>query len=292
MNLKITDVRAHKGDSAFLIDNGRTAVLYDTGFAFTGYRVAENIKKELGNRSLDYIFLTHSHYDHAAGSAYILRHYPRAKVVASEYAAAVFKREGAKRVMRELDRKFASVCGVSQYDDLFDELTVHIAVNDGDVINAGDMQFTALELKGHTNCCMGYYLESEKLLLSCETLGVYDGKATIVPSFLVSFEDTLRSIEKAENMQISSLLLPHYGLLSEEQKNFYLQNARAASAETYEEIKSLLKEGKTKAQAVEYFRNKFYSDKIKAVYPEDAMLLNTSIMITLIARESGIKLEE
>ena len=194
--------------------------------------------------------------------------------------------------MRELDRKFASVCGVSQYDDLFDELTVHIAVNDGDVINAGDMQFTALELKGHTNCCMGYYLESEKLLLSCETLGVYDGKATIVPSFLVSFEDTLRSIEKAENMQISSLLLPHYGLLSEEQKNFYLQNARAASAETYEEIKSLLKEGKTKAQAVEYFRNKFYSDKIKAVYPEDAMLLNTSIMITLIARESGIKLEE
>ena len=292
MNLKITDVRAHKGDSAFLIDNGRTAVLYDTGFAFTGYRVAENIKKELGNRSLDYIFLTHSHYDHAAGSAYILRHYPRAKVVASEYAAAVFKREGAKRVMRELDRKFASVCGVSQYDDLFDELTVHIAVNDGDVINAGDMQFTALELKGHTNCCMGYYLESEKLLLSCETLGVYGGKATIVPSFLVSFEDTLRSIEKAENMQISSLLLPHYGLLSEEQKNFYLQNARAASAETYEEIKSLLKEGKTKAQAVEYFRNKFYSDKIKAVYPEDAMLLNTSIMITLIARESGIKLEE
>ncbi len=291
MNIKITDVRAHKGDSAFLIDNGKTSVLYDTGFAFTGYKVAENIKRELGHRSLDYIFLTHSHYDHAAGSAYILRHFPQAKVVASEYAAEVFKREGAKRVMRELDAKFAATCKVTEYDDLFDNLTVHIAVKDGDIINAGDMQFTAVELKGHTNCCMGYYLKSERLLLSCETLGVYDGKTTIVPSYLVSFEDTLRSIEKAENMQIDSLLLPHYGLLSEEQKNFYLQNARAASAETYEEIKALLKEGKTKAEAVEYFKNKFYNDNICSIYPEDAMLLNTSIMVSLIAKESGIEIE-
>ncbi len=291
MNIKITDVRAHKGDSAFLIDNGKTAVLYDTGFAFTGYKVAENIKRELGQRNLDYILLTHSHYDHAAGSAYILRHFPCAKVVASEYAAGVFKREGAKRVMRELDRKFADTCNVSEYDDLFDDLTVHIAVKDGDVINMGDMQFTAVELKGHTNCCMGYYLASEKLLLSCETLGVYDGESTIVPSYLVSFDDTLRSIEKAENMQIDSLLLPHYGLLNEEQKNFYLQNAKAASAGTFEEIKALLKEGKSKTEAVEYFRSKFYNDNIRAIYPEDAMLLNTNIMVSLIAKESGIELE-
>ena len=69
--LKITDVRALPGDSAFLVDDGKTSILYDTGFGFTGDRVAENVKKELGNRSLDYIFLTHSHYDHALGSVYL-----------------------------------------------------------------------------------------------------------------------------------------------------------------------------------------------------------------------------
>ena len=65
---RVTDVRALPGDSAFLLDNGRIMILCDTGYAFTGARVAENIRRPLGDRPLDYIFLTHSHYDHAAGS--------------------------------------------------------------------------------------------------------------------------------------------------------------------------------------------------------------------------------
>ena len=43
--ITITDVRDIPGDSAFLIDDGKTAILYDSGFAFTGCRIAENIKK-------------------------------------------------------------------------------------------------------------------------------------------------------------------------------------------------------------------------------------------------------
>ena len=62
--IRITDVRPTMGDSAFLLDDGKTAILYDTGFAFTGPALAVNVKKVLGERSLDYIFLTHSHYDH------------------------------------------------------------------------------------------------------------------------------------------------------------------------------------------------------------------------------------
>ena len=76
MKIKITDVRALPGDSAFLVDDGKTAILYDSGFAFTGEAVAEKIAAALGDRSLDYIFLTHSHYDHALGAAYVLRAYP------------------------------------------------------------------------------------------------------------------------------------------------------------------------------------------------------------------------
>ena len=74
-------------------------------FGFTGYAVAENIKKCLGERPLDYIFLTHSHYDHALGSAYILRHYPNAKVVAGKYAVDIFKRDGTK-IISYIDKKF------------------------------------------------------------------------------------------------------------------------------------------------------------------------------------------
>ena len=68
--ITVTDVRVVSGDCAFLLDNGTTSVLYDTGFAFNGYAIAENIKKVLGSRKLDYILLTHSHYDHVLAADY------------------------------------------------------------------------------------------------------------------------------------------------------------------------------------------------------------------------------
>lgn len=287
MNLKITDVRALKGDSAFLIDDGKTAILYDSGFAFTGYKVAENIKNEIQDRKLDYIFLTHSHYDHALGSVYVKKLYPEAKVVAGEYAAKIFAKESARRVMRDLDRKFAKACGVTDYEDLIDELRADITVSDNDLIQAGEMNFRVINLPGHTRCSVGFYLESEKLLLSSETLGVFDGESAVVPSYLVGIGLTLDSIDKATSLDIERILLPHYGLLQKEQTKVYLENAKKSAVETFEEIAGLLKEGKSKAECVEFFKNKFYKGYIRTIYPIDAMMLNTSITVDLIAREIG-----
>ena len=76
------------------------------------------------NRKLDYIFLTHSHYDHAAGSPYVLEYFPDAKVVAGEYASKIFAKPTAKSVMRDLDKKIAAQNGVYEYEDLIDNLKV------------------------------------------------------------------------------------------------------------------------------------------------------------------------
>lgn len=285
LNIKITDVRAHLGDSAFLLDNGNTAVLYDSGFAFTGYAVAENIKAILGDRKLDYIFLTHSHYDHVLGSVYALEYWNDAKVVAGEYAARIFQKDSAKAVMRDLDRKFAKKCGVGEYTDLIDNLRVDISVNDGDVINAGDMVFKAIALPGHTKCSFGFYLAENKLLLGSETLGVYNGEGGVVPSYLVGYNTALASIEKASALDIEKILMPHYGLLDKEQTAKYLSEAKKSAVETASEIASVLKNGGTKADAVEYFKNKFYHGYIKKIYPIDAMELNTGITVDLIQKE-------
>lgn len=45
LDIKVSDMRCVKGDSAFLLDDGETSVLYDTGFGFTGFEVAKNIKR-------------------------------------------------------------------------------------------------------------------------------------------------------------------------------------------------------------------------------------------------------
>ena len=285
MEIKVTDVRCQKGDAAFLIDDGKTSILYDTGFGFTGYAVAENIKKVLGERPLDYIFLTHSHYDHALGSAYVLRHFPNAKVVAGTYAADVFKRDGAKRVMKELDSKFAKQCGVTDYEFLGDELRVDILVDDGDIVKAGDMEFEVISLPGHTRCCVAFYSAKEGLLLSNETLGVYDGDTTIMPVFLVSFSDALSSIEKIEERKVTSIVAPHLGLLNQTQTDFFLGNMKSAAQNTADHFLDSIKNGLCDDEIIEQYKQKYWHGYIKEIYPEDAMALNTSIMIRLIKNE-------
>lgn len=288
MELRITDVRALKGDSAFLIDSGKTAVLCDTGFAFTGYRIADNIKAVLGERNLDYIFLTHSHYDHAAATPYIKKRFPKTQVVASEYAQGIFSKPTAKAVMRSLDRKVAQAEGVTEYEDLFDDLSADITVKDGDIIQAGDMCFTCVSLPGHTRCSVGYYLRSKKILVGCETLGVFDGENTVVPSYLIGVKEVLASIDKVRAMDIENILLPHYGLLDKEKTAKYLRLAKESAEDTFREIADLLRQGKSREDCVEYFKNKFYKGYIKTIYPIDAMLLNTGITVDLIAKEIGM----
>ena len=287
-NIKITDVRAQSGDSAFLIDDGKTAIMYDSGFAFTGYKVAENIKNILGDRKLNYIFLTHSHYDHALGSVYALKFWPDAKVVAGEYAAKIFTKPTAKAVMRDLDSKFAKTCGVEEYEDLIDNLKVDITVSDGDRIKAGDMEFVAINLPGHTKCSVGYYCSEKKLLLSCETIGVYNGKDDVVPSYLVGYQMTIDAIDRVSELDIQNILIPHFGLLGKDETVFYLKKAKESAITTADEIKNMLIDGKSKEDVAEYFKNKFYHGYIKEIYPIDAMELNTGITVDLLSREFNL----
>ena len=284
-DIQITDVRCLPGDSGFLIHNKNTAILYDTGFAFTGYRLAENVKRVLGEQTLDFVFLTHSHYDHAAGTPYVLRKYPDAKVIAGEYAVSVFSRPTAKARMSDLDRKFATRCGVLEYEDLIDELKVDIAVNDGDELKCGDMTFRVIALPGHTKCSVGFYLEEKKRLLGTETLGVYFGDNTYLPSYLVGYEMTMESFRKAKELDIEGILLPHYGAVHREEAKTYLASSEAVARETAVRIKHMLNSGSSKEEITSYFKKYIYKDNVAPTYPIDAFELNTSIIIDSIESE-------
>ncbi|MBE6811685.1 MAG: MBL fold metallo-hydrolase [Ruminococcaceae bacterium] len=283
--IQILDMRVHPGDAAFLLDDGETTVLYDTGFGFTGFGVAENIKNYLGDRPLDYIFLTHSHYDHALGSAYVLRYYPDAKVVAGEHTAQVFQRDGAKRVMKDLDAKHAATCGVTDYPFLGDELRVDIQVRDGDIIKAGEMEFEVLWLPGHTNCSVGFYCREKELLLSTESIGVYDGERLILPAILVGCKAALSSIDRVCALPIKKLVLPHRGLLNAQHTEFFLSHCKEATLTAIDFILTRLQAGKCNEEIVQDFVDAFWHGSVQVKYPIAAIRLNTGIMIDLVRKE-------
>lgn len=285
LDIKVTDVRILPGDSGFLIDDGKTSILFDTSFAFNGYQMAEKVKNLLGERRLDYIFLSHSHYDHVVGAPYVLKYYPEATVVAGEYAAKIFAKPTARAIMRDLDRKYAETCGVTEYEDLIDELKVDITVNDGDTIKCGDMTFTVVSLPGHTKDSIAFYLQENKFLLGSETLGVYFGEGTYLPFFLVGYQMSLDSFEKVKVMDIDSMLLPHYGVADKERTERFLRKAEESFRDTAEKIVAIFKNGGTVEDGIEYYKERFYKDNVKPTYPVNAFRLNTSIMVELIKKE-------
>ena len=280
---RVTDVRALPGDSAFLLDDGRQAFLYDSGFAFTGHAVADNIRRVLGSRPLNKILLSHSHYDHALGAVYVQHAYPTAQIAAGAYAAGIFAKPTARAVMRDLDRKAAAANGITDYDDLIDDIHADLSLSDGDTVP--DTLFRVIALPGHTRCSVGYYDEDSGLLLSSETLGVYYGEDRYMPAFLVGYRMTLDAFVRARTLDISAMLLPHWGLIDRTSVREFLDRSEQSTRETAALVLRLISDGADDAEILARYEARFYTDEMHAVYPPDAFRLNTSIMIALIRRE-------
>ena len=283
--LTITDVRPTPGDSAFLLDDGTTAILCDTGFGFTGAALVEKLRCVLGDRTLDYILLTHSHYDHALGTPYVVRAYPDVQVVAGSYARTIFAKPTARAAMADMDRKAARNTGAGEYEDLTGELKVDLAVEDGQTFFCGSRKVVAIALPGHTKCSLGYYFPEEKLLAAPETLGVFFGDDIYLPSCLVGYEMTLESIRKAGALDLERILVPHYGEIGREEAKHYLQRSDEVVRETARTIMELYGAGKTTEEIVDYFTETSYSQQVAPAYPIDAFRLNTGIMAQRIRKE-------
>ncbi len=282
--LKIVDLRVTPGDSAYLVYDNTVTILYDSGFGFTGERLAKKINLILGNRTLDYIFLTHSHYDHCLGIPYVLKIYPRAKVVGGVHTAEVFKRPHAIEKMKELDLAHAKHYGIENYEFLGNELKLDLIVRDGDVITAGAHKFKVLEVSGHTKCSVAFYEEESRFLLSSETLGIYYGQG-VLPITLTGFNQAILSIRKIKQLPLERILIPHLGEIRSLEMERYLEIVEGEFIKARDFMLDELKNGTDKAEIVNKFSSKFAGGPIEEIYPPDASFLNASIMLNLIEKE-------
>ena len=282
----LTNVGAMSGSDAFLlVTPGKTALL-DSGFSFCAKQMLDNIARVLGKRSLDYVLLTHSHYDHASGSVYCRKRWPKVQIVGSAHTARVLAKDSARRLMRQLNDSAAREQGVTDYEDLLSELDIDLIVSEGDMIDLGSMHLNVLELPGHTRCSIGFYAEAEKLLLGCETLGVPIGPRLVMPCCLVSYGDSLRALERVAKLDIQSLLLPHTGLLQGDACRQFLTDSRYWLEEAHRRIREANAAGKSEADLIQLFKDLFYTELARQKQPEKAFDLNASYTIPLMLNEA------
>jgi len=283
--MRVSRVSPLPGGSALLLTTKQKAALVDSGFAFCADEMLENIKAVLGDRQLDYILLTHSHYDHASGSGRCRLAYKNLKVAASEYAAKILSKPSALSVIGELNASAAGHYGARFSGDELGNLSVDVVVREGEEIDLGDVSLRVLEAPGHTKCCLSFYIPQNKTLISCETLGASADGFSIAPGFLVSYISSVSYIERLLRLDIENLFIPHFGPLRGKDCAEFIKRALKAAESLKDLIVSDHLQGKTEEEIIEHYREVYYNGELEDIQPLRAFYMNAEHLVPMVIKE-------
>lgn len=279
-------VGAVPGGECFLLLSPQASVLVDSGFGFCGREMVRRVEEHLAGRPLDFILLTHSHYDHVLGSAWALQRWPQARVIASEYCARILQKPSALATMAEMDEAARIYYNGETVDQgFFDYLRVDETLADGEETSLNGLTMRCVALPGHTKCSVGFYFPDSRLLLGCETLGVYTGGDRVIPSYLVGFAMTVASIKKAMDLPMDTMLVSHLGMIYGDDCKQLLSLSLYWMLHARDILMADWKAGKGQQELVERFRELFYREDLQRIQPEKAFYLNTGYTVAVTVRE-------
>jgi uncharacterized membrane protein YkvI/glyoxylase-like metal-dependent hydrolase (beta-lactamase superfamily II) len=276
----------HGGEAQLIIGSEKTALI-DCGMAYCGEALVENIKKELGERPLDYVILTHTHYDHVGGLPYLRRAWPDLISFGAVYGKKILEKDSALKQIEILSRSEWKNYSETKMEPavLMDGLKVDRTICEKDIISMGDKELHVFETPGHTTCSLTFLLEPDKILFPSETTGVYAGSGLIITGMLKSCRETIASIEKCRKIDADYIIAPHYGQVPQYDKEAYWDLALASVNRNKEFILRKIKEGALFDEIMEEYTKEFYIDFVSNEQPKEAFLLNAQHMIHNLIKE-------
>lgn len=311
------------GESALLVvyapaeDGGEPqiagAALFDAGFAWCAPQTYDNICAVLGERPVDLLALTHSHYDHASGAGFLKQKMPGMQICAHAHTAHVFERPGAIATMRQLNDSSARLAGLAEFQDIADDMRVDRLLAEGGRIAVGGLTFDVLEAPGHTRDALAFWCAEAGLLVSCESGGVYIGplpddmgpggefpetagcpvrmrvpadvRMMVEIPGLTGFGDCMSFVARASELPARVLVVPHCGAFAGEAVRDYFTAAEFWGRQQAQFVVDLHDRGWSDEQVRACFKRAFYTPYARRFQPEPAYDLNASYTIPRIIKE-------
>lgn len=270
------------GGEAVLIKGSEKTALHDCGMACFHKELIKNIENALEGRDLDYVILSHSHYDHMGALPYIIKRWPNVTVCGAKKVSQVFKSKGAVELIVSMGRTAAEYYKVDPDEVNAEGIRVDRILENGDVIDLGDEKLMTFETKGHTNCSMSYFLQPEGILLASESTGVLESKDKLHTSILKSFEDSLESAMFLKLLPYKYVLIPHYGILPQELNDKYFDMYIEEVQKEKSLIEDCIKKGMSINEIFEEHKKVYWNDFRAKNNPYRAYKMNAEITIKLL----------
>jgi glyoxylase-like metal-dependent hydrolase (beta-lactamase superfamily II) len=277
---------AHRTSEGNLLVGENYTAIFDCGMAHCAGITIQNVKNVLQGRQLDYLFITHTHYDHIGALPFFRKEWPGLRLVTSQTGAAVLLKDTPRRVIRELSIVAANEQNV-EFDTAYSDDAFHadVIVKEGDVIPLGGLSVETLETPGHTRDTLSFFIPELEMLIVSETTGVLLPDDTVYPPYLTSFIDTANSIEKCRKMPYKFLSLPHKGLTDKKDANGFFDKTLEACTACRDFILDMNEKKLDQEAMLDMFFKKYGNETLFSYQPKDAFFANARATIACTLRE-------
>lgn len=290
--MKITDVTGVGTAGVFLVQEAGSSILFEAGMAYAADRMIEEVEKELGNRPLDAVLLSHSHYDHVAGLPAVRKRWPGVKVYASERAKEILTKQSALDTIRRLTEQAARAAGIP-YDAAYrdEDVRADIGLKDGEIFQVGSFRIEVLKTIGHTKCSISYIVDKE-LMLCSETVGVLGKNKQYMPSFLVDYVEMERSIIRSAKIPVKQIILNHYGLVAAEDMPHIWEDLLQMARDSKKTMIEVMNTCDTEEACLKALDGIYHVHIDKKDQPDEAFNINAASMMKTLRRQFPEELEQ
>jgi glyoxylase-like metal-dependent hydrolase (beta-lactamase superfamily II) len=216
----------------YIIRGQGKSLMVDAGVSLLGPRYLASVRDLVGDAGrLDYLFLTHSHYDHVGSAGYLKRHLPGLTIGAHERVAGLLRKASVLEALNGLSDLHTELL---KYNPAGEDLTIRpfeidLVLRQGDEIDLGGLTCRVCETPGHTRDSLSFWLPESKSVFPGEACGVLRtgtaGKLHV--EFVASFDDYVSSLKLLGALEPEVICLAHNWVLTDEDAPEFLQHSLA-----------------------------------------------------------------